>query len=53
MKERYPRSEDWYCVRFSDEIHFGYGPQGKLCIICKLDEQYCPDCIQEDKEPNK
>lgn len=30
MKERYPKPEDWYHVRFSDEVHFGYGPQGKL-----------------------
>lgn len=29
MKGRYPRPEDWYRVRFSDEVHFGYGPQAK------------------------
>ena len=33
MKGRYPRPEDWYRVRFSDEVHFGYGPQAKLRII--------------------
>ena len=53
MKERYPRPEDWHRVRFSDEVHFGYGPQGKLRIIRKPGERYCPDCIQEDKEPNE
>ena len=53
MKERYPRSENLHCVRFSDEVHFGYGLQSKLRIICKPGEQYCPDCIQEDKKPNK
>lgn len=26
MKRRYPRPEDWYRVRFSVEMHFGYGP---------------------------
>ena len=25
MKERYLRPEDWYHVRFSDEVHFRYG----------------------------
>ena len=53
MKERYPRPKDWHCMRFSDEVHFGYGPQGKLRIIRKTGEQYCPNCIQEDKEPNE
>ena len=53
MKEGYVRSKDWHCVRFSDEVHFRYGPQSKLRIIRKLGEQYCPDCIQEDKEPNE
>ncbi len=50
IKEKYPKPEDWYRVRFSDEVHFGYGLQGKLCIIRKSGEQYCPDCIQEEKE---
>ena len=38
MKERYPRSEDWYRVRFSDEVHAGYGPQAKLRTIRKPGE---------------
>ena len=38
MKERYLRPEDWYRVRFSDEVHCGYGLQGKLRIICKPGE---------------
>lgn len=53
MKERYPKPEDWYRVRFSDEVHFGYGPQGKLRIIRKPGEQYCPDFTQEDKNQTK
>ncbi|KAL2126551.1 hypothetical protein VTI74DRAFT_705 [Chaetomium olivicolor] len=28
MLERYPEPKDWYHVRFSDESHFGWGPQG-------------------------
>lgn len=53
MKQRYPEPDDWFRVRFSDEIHFCYGPQGKLHIICKPGKQYCPNCIQEDKEPEE
>lgn len=54
MKERYPRPGDWYRVRFSDELHFGYDPQAKLRIIRKPRErQYCPNYIQEDKEPEE
>ncbi len=48
-KEKYPKPENWYRVRFSDEVHFGYGPQGKLRIIRKPGERYCSDCIQEER----
>lgn len=44
MKAKYPRPEGWYRMRFSDEVHFGYGPQAKLRIIRKPRERYCPDC---------
>lgn len=53
MKEKYPRSEDWYYIRFSNVVYFGYGLQDKLQCISKSDEQYCPDYIQENKKPNK
>ena len=53
MKERYLRLEYWHHVRFSDEVHFEYGPLDKLRIIRKPGKRYCPDCIQDDKEPNK
>ncbi len=36
---------------FSDEVHFGWGPQGKLLIIRKAGMRYCQDCIQEADEP--
>ena len=51
MLERYPKPEDWYRVRFSDEVHFGWGPQRKLHVIRKPGERYCQDCIQEADEP--
>ena len=47
MRGRYPEPEDWYRVRFSDEVHWGVGPQGKQRIIRKPGERYCTDCIQE------
>jgi hypothetical protein len=50
MLERYPRPEDWHHVRFSDEVHFGWGPQGKILIIRKPDMRYCQDCIQEEAQ---
>lgn len=51
MLERYPTKEAWRRVRFSDEVHFGIGPQGKLMIIRKPGQRYCKNCIQEAKEP--
>lgn len=52
MIERYPEKKDWHRVRFSDEVHFGYGPQGPLRIIRRSGERYCQDCIQEANEPD-
>ena len=51
MLKRYPNPEDWRRVRFSDEVHFSYGPEGKARIIRKPGERYCSDCIQEVNEP--
>lgn len=53
MKERYLSLEDWYYVKFSEEVYFRYGLQDKLHIICKLGKQYYLDCIQEDKKSDK
>lgn len=33
MKEKYPIKEDWRRVRFSDEVHWSIGPEGKCRII--------------------
>ena len=35
MLKRYPKKEDWYQVRWSDETHFGWGPQGPKLILRK------------------
>lgn len=50
MKQKYPLKKDWYHVRFSDEVHFGIGPQGKVLIFRKPGMRYCSRCIQEKNE---
>ena len=44
---------DWKRVRFSDEVHFGRGPQRRLRIIRKPGERTCQDCIQEQHDPEE
>lgn len=51
MLAKYPTKYDWRRVRFSDEVHFGLGPQGKLMIIRKKGQRYCANCLQEEREP--
>ena len=53
MLEKYSEWEDWHHVRFSDEIHFGWDPQGKLRIIRKPGERYCQNCIQEENKADE
>ena len=53
MLERYPEPEDWDRVRFSDEVHFRWGPQHQLRIIRKPGERYCVDCIQHNDAPKQ
>lgn len=48
---RFPHPEDWKRVRFSDEVHFSFGPQGRMYIIRKRGDRYCKDCIQDAQEP--
>ena len=51
MLAKYPQPEDWHHVRFSDETHFGWGPEGKVYIIRRPWERNCPDCVVEKREP--
>ncbi len=54
MLSKYPKKEDWFRVRFSDEVHFGYGPEGQLHIIRQPGTRYRWDCIQHrDPPPEK
>ncbi|KAI9664428.1 MAG: hypothetical protein M1829_005821 [Trizodia sp. TS-e1964] len=46
MLEKYPEPKDWYRVRWSNEMHFGWeGPRGRHYIIRKPGERIRPDCI--------
>ncbi|KFZ17649.1 hypothetical protein V501_01617 [Pseudogymnoascus sp. VKM F-4519 (FW-2642)] len=51
MLRKYPRAEDWRRVRFSDEVHFSLGPEGRVRVLRQPGERYCGDCIQEVNEP--
>jgi hypothetical protein len=55
MKLKYPNPEDWYRVRFSDEVHAGYGPEGQLWIARKPGSamRYRHDNIQHRDAPLK
>lgn len=53
MLEKYSRSEDWHYVRFTDEVHFGYGPQGRVYVCRRPWERTCLDCFVEKKAPEK
>ena len=53
MLAKYPTPEHWKKIRFSDEVHFGLGPQGKLMIIRKPGQRYCHNCIQEARKPDE
>lgn len=47
-----PKPTDWRDIRWSDECHFTVGQQsGKIRIIRKPGERYCPDCIHHQPKP--
>ena len=56
MLQRYPEPEDWHHVRWTDEVYFGWGPQGKIHVIRHRgrDWQGHPDCVhrKETKDRN-
>lgn len=53
MLRRYPLATQWKHIRFSDEVHFGYGPEGQLRIIRKPGTRYRRDCIQHRDQPKQ
>lgn len=36
MLQSYPEPKDWQRVRFSDDVHFGWGPEGAIRISYAL-----------------
>ncbi|KAK4104753.1 hypothetical protein N658DRAFT_564522 [Parathielavia hyrcaniae] len=46
-----PTPQHWRDIRWSDEVHFSLGPEGRIMIIRKSGERHCPDCIQEARAP--
>ena len=53
MLSKYPNPEDWDRVRFSDEVHLGFGPQGRIYVTRKPGEVYCADCVQHSQEVSR
>lgn len=55
MLAQYPQPEDWRHVRFSDEVHFGWGPEGKQLIIRRKGrrERGKPDNIRRRRVRDK
>lgn len=53
MLAKYPEKENWRYIRFSNKIHFGYGPEDQLCIIRKPGTQYRYDNLQHRPSPTK
>lgn len=53
MYAKYPKPWNWHRVRFTDEFHAGYGPEGQLWIIRKRGDamRYRYDNIQHRNAP--
>lgn len=51
--EARPRAEDWRGFRFTSEVHFGYGPEGKVWVCQRPWERACPSCLMERQLPEK
>lgn len=52
MKAQDPK-KDWRHIRFSDEVHFGHGPEDQLRIIRKPGTRYRHDNLQHRPPPPK
>ncbi|UNI17054.1 hypothetical protein JDV02_003434 [Purpureocillium takamizusanense] len=47
--EAYPTTEDWRRVRFSIELHFGFGLDGRVRLLPRPGERlHCPGCEAGD-----
>lgn len=52
MLEAYPQPHNWRFVRFSGELHFGFGLDGMIRLMPKSGEKYCDNCRQH-QQPEK
>lgn len=55
MLTKYPLPIDWRHIRFSDEVHFGWGPEGRQLIIRPRGSDWRghPSCIQRKETRDK
>ncbi|KAF3919989.1 hypothetical protein ABW20_dc0101063 [Dactylellina cionopaga] len=51
MLDKYPEGKDWRNVRWSDETHFGLGPEDKVHIWRKDGERHLPACRHWRRNP--
>ena len=51
MLAKYPTPKAWRKVRFIDECHLGFGPQGRVYVTRRPGESTCLDCLQLEYEP--
>lgn len=49
MLEAYPQPHNWRFVRFSCELHFGFGLDGKVRLIPKTGEKFCESCLPQQE----
>lgn len=50
MMELYPQALSWRFVRFSGELHFGFGLDGKMRLIPRPGERTCESCEQQQQQ---
>ncbi|KAH6995961.1 hypothetical protein BKA56DRAFT_609247 [Ilyonectria sp. MPI-CAGE-AT-0026] len=47
MLDAYPQPQDWRLVRFSGELHFGFGLDGKMRLLPRAGEKFCATCAPQ------
>ena len=48
-----PTKEDYRDIRYSDEVHNRFGPQGRAYVYRKPGQRTCINCIQRAQAPKK
>jgi hypothetical protein len=51
--EKRPDSEDWRDIRWSDEFHLSFGPEGPAMIARRPGERYRPCNLQRRDNPGE